>query len=268
MLGAVHRLRAEGHELIGVFSFECDNVFNFNTQTQKLAEELDIPFTKNKPADIDMQVFLSQGADVFFSAGYPYKIPHIPEDQAYGLNLHPSLLPKGRGLMPTPHIILHAPEVCGFTIHKLSPVFDDGDIVYQKPLEITPDDDVETISARIAMAVPDVIAKLFANLPEYWKHAQKQSREEASIFPVPDEGMRLLNWDNSVRILKKTGKAFGRFGCLTYLDGKLWAVYNFSVWEEKHSYPTGTIVCVLSREVVVAAQDGFVCLKEYQELPQ
>lgn len=268
MLGAVQRLIADGHELIGVFSFDCDNVFNFNSQTRQLAENMNIPFTTGKPAKIDIQVFLDEGADAFLAAGYPYKIPPIDEEQAFGLNLHPSLLPKGRGIMPTPTIILHAPEVCGFTIHKLTPFFDDGDILFQKHIEITPDDDVETISARIAIAAPDVLSELFKKLPEYWSHAKPQKKEQASTFPIPDEQMRLLDWDQPVQKLKKTGKAFGRFGCLAYLDGKLWAVYNFNGWCEEHKYATGEIVCVLSREVIVAVKDGFICLKEYQELPR
>lgn len=268
MLGAVHRLIAEGHELIGVFSFECDNVFNFNNQTLKLAQELDIPYSLGKPKPIDIQVFIDQGAEVFMAAGYPHKVPPIDESHAYGLNLHPSLLPKGRGIMPTPTIILRHPEVCGFTIHKLTAKFDDGDILYQKAFDINDNDDVETISARIAIAAPDVVSKLFSNLKHYWDHAKPQKQEEATTYSMPDESMRILDWNQPVRRLMKTGKAFGRFGCLAYLDGKIWAVYNFNTWQEKHSYRPGDIVCILSREIVVAAQDGFVCLKEYQELPQ
>lgn len=268
MLGAVQRLMAEGHELIGVFSFDCDNVFNFNKETLKLAQELDIPFSTGKPQNIDIQVFIDQGAEVFLSAGYPYKIPPIDENLAYGLNLHPSLLPKGRGIMPTPTIILHQPEVAGFTIHKLSPEFDDGDIIYQKHFDITENDDVETISARTAVAAPEALSQLFSNLQHYWTHAKPQQREEASTFSKPDDNMRLLDWSLTIKRLNTIGRAFGRFGCLAYLDGKIWAVYNFNSWQEKHDYQPGDIICVLSREIVVAVQDGFVCLKEFQELPQ
>lgn len=268
MLGAVHKLMADGHELIGVFSFDCDNFFNFNRETLKLAQELDIPFTTGKPQRIDIQVFIDQGAEVFLAAGYPHKIPPIDETQAYGLNLHPSLLPKGRGIMPTPTIIMHHPEVCGYTIHKLSDKFDDGDILYQKPIEITDNDDVETISARIAISAPEVLSKLFSNLKHYWDHAKPQKKSEASTFSMPDDSMRILDWGKPVKKLTKIGKAFGRFGCLAYLDGKIWAVYNFNCWAEKHNYEPGTIICVLSREIIVAAEDGFVCLKEFQELPQ
>ena len=266
MLGMVDRLIADGHELAGIFSFQCDNVFNFNSQSKELAEELDIPFSIGKPLPMDIKVFTDQGTQVFLAAGYPHKIPHIDEDYAYGLNLHPSLLPQGRGLMPTPTIIINSPDICGFTIHKLTQIFDDGDILIQKPINLTDQDDVETLSARIAMAAPEAISKVFKNLPSMWQNAWPQDKNKASTFPVPDDQMRLLDWNKPVSRIMKTGKAFGRFGCLARVNGKLLGVYNFNVWEEHHNQKPGNIVCVLSREIVIAASDGYVCLKEFQEL--
>lgn len=267
MLDSVHRLINDGHELAGIFSFECDNVFNFNKNCRELAEQLDIPFTTNKALPIDIQVFVNQGVEVFFGAGYPYKIPPINEAEAYGINLHPSLLPQGRGIMPTPTIILNHPEVCGYTIHKLTPVFDDGDMLVQKPIKITDQDDVETISSRIAIHAPGTLSTVFKNLAELWAHATPQSKDRATTYPMPDDQMRLLNWNDRVFDIMKTGRAFGRFGCLAPLNGKIFGVYNMNVWEEDHKYQPGKIINAQSRNIVIAASNGFVCLKEFQELP-
>ena len=268
MLESVQRLLSEGHELIGVFSFECDNVFNFNVKSRELAERLDIPFTLDKPLPMDITIFCEQGADVFLSAGYPHKIPPIDDGKAYGMNFHPSYLPMGRGIMPTPTILLSRPEASGVTLHKLSKVFDDGDILLQQKLPLSAQDDVETLSARIAMAAPDLLSKAFRNLPEIWENATPQDQSKASTFPMPDEAMRMLDWGRKVEDIKRTGRAFGRFGALARFDGRLWAVYNFNGWVEAHNYRPGDVVCVLSREVVIAVKDGFICIKDFQELPQ
>lgn len=265
MLPAALRLLEDGHELAGIFSFKCDNVFNFNVHTQALAERLDIPYTLSKPLPMDIQAFSDQGVDVFLSAGYPYKIPPIPENK-YGVNFHPSLLPAGRGLMPTPTILMHHPETSGISLHKITPVYDDGDILFQRHIPITEEDDVETLSARIALHAPDIISGVFANFSDMWRSAKPQDQTKASTYPVPDEKMRTLDWSQNVDQIKKTGRAFGRFGCLARFDGKLWAVYNFNGWKENHAYRPGLTVCTLSREVVIAARDGFICLKEYQRL--
>ena len=210
MLESVQRLLSEGHELLAVFSFDCDNVFNFNVKTKELAERLDIPFSTNKPLPMDIGIFCDQGAQVFLSAGYPHKIPPVDEDRAYGINFHPSLLPAGRGIMPTPTILMNHPEASGVTIHKLSDVFDDGDILLQKKIPITAQDDVETLSCKIAMAAPDMLSRVFRELPALWQSAAPQDQSKASTFPMPDEAMRMLDW-LPARLLLVTFSVLGDF---------------------------------------------------------
>ena len=64
--------------------------------------------------------------------------------------------------------------------------------------------------------------------------------------------------------IDRIGRAFGRFGSLIRMDDKNWVIYDYSVWEEQHDYAPGTVVAQLSREITIAAKDGFVCLKDFQ----
>ena len=90
MLPSVIRLIEDGHELIGIMSFECDNVFNFNQSCQELAKAHKIPFIQSRATQQHIEQFLSQDCEVFLSAGYPHKIPHIGEEKAYAINIHPT----------------------------------------------------------------------------------------------------------------------------------------------------------------------------------
>ncbi len=265
MLGAVQRLLQDGHQLIGVFSFPCDNVFNFNTNTLALAKQLNIPVTLEPPKDKDITFYLQKSCECFLSGGYPYKIPPIDETKAKGINVHPSYLPMGRGLMPTPHIILNHPQASGMTVHKLAPKFDRGDILHQVPLPLHNRETVETLSARIALKVPDILSMLFSDLTTYWNDARPQNERKASYFPPPDDNMRLLNWDLPVAQIDRIARAFGRYGSLAKFDDDLWIVSAHDVWEEKHHLKPGTIATRLSREIIIAAKDGFICLKEFQK---
>ena len=119
-LPVLQRLLDDGHELVALFTFECDNVFNFNREIIKTAQKQSVPFTMAKPTAEEIAYYTNEGAELFLSCGYPYKIPSIDESKAYSINTHPSLLPRGRGLMPSPHILMHEPEVAGFTVHKLT----------------------------------------------------------------------------------------------------------------------------------------------------
>lgn len=266
MLGAVHRLLQDGHELVGIMSFECDNIFNFNKETQSLAEKLNIPFTIARPESQHIENYIDKGAELFLAAGYLYKIPDINNDKAYGLNFHPSYLPAGRGIMPTPYIIMDHPEAAGITIHRLTSHFDQGHIVHREQFTLAEDEDVETYCARITLRGPEIISMVVKDLPEYWNNAQLQNEEEASHFPPPDEALRTINWNGPVDKIDKIGRAFGRYGCLARIEDKLYVIYNLKCWKEPHSLIPGQIATTLSREIIIAAADGFVCIKELQEI--
>lgn len=267
MLDGVKRLLAEGHELAGVFTFECDNIFNFNREIIALAQDLGVKIVLGKPEDLHLDYFLDHGAECFLAAGYPFKIPPVPGDRAYAINLHPSLLPLGRGIMPSPYIIMHHPEAAGVTLHKMSQAFDAGDILHQEAFKISPRESVETLSARVALRGPDILSMVMADLPQYWNKAKPQNHKKALHFPPPDDRMRTLGWSAGVEHIDKTARAFGRYGSLAHFDDSLWVVYALGVWQERHSLTPGSVACRQSREIVIAAKDGFVCLTDFQRAP-
>ncbi len=266
MLHGVQRLIREGHELVGIFTFECDNIFNFNMQTMALAAANKIPVTTKKPTQHDIEKLITEGAECFFAAGYPYKIPPIEETKAYGINLHPSLLPLGRGLMPTPTIIMHQQNAAGLTAHKITEEFDAGDILDQIPFTLSATETVETYSSRIALAAPDMLSRIFQDIKEYWTLAKPQDNTKASTFPVPDDKMRLIDWNAPLAAIDKVARAFGRFGCLARIQDDLWVVYNHDIWQQDHKYKPGTCVLTQPRQTVIATKGGFFCIKDGQKL--
>ncbi|MCF8495579.1 MAG: hypothetical protein K9G62_02815 [Alphaproteobacteria bacterium] len=266
-LPVLERLAAEGHEPLAVFSFECDNVFNFNEALQDFAQDRGLPFSLEKPRIDMMEALAARGCACFLSTGYPYKIPPLPPG-AYGVNVHPSFLPKGRGLMPTPYIILDHPEAGGLSLHKLSAAIDGGDILAQEKLEISPQETVETYSARVALRMPEAVSRIMADLPRYWEEAKPQEEAQALYFPPPDEKLRMLDWTLPVERLARIGRAFGRFGCLCRFEESFWAVFHFDAWKEAHDHAPGTVVLRAKNSAVITAADGFVCLKDFQRVGQ
>lgn len=266
MLPAVQRLVSEGHELLGILSFECDNIFNFNAATRSFAQEQRLPFTLSQAEPDHIEAYLTKGAEVFLAAGYPYKIPPVPQGRAYGINLHPSYLPKGRGIMPTPYIIMGAYEAAGVTIHKMTERFDYGEILLQEKIDVSSREDVETYSAKIALRAPEMLSKVFRDLPNLWNNALAQSEVTATHFKAPNEALRTFRWDMGVEKIDLIARAFGRYGSLTHLSDDRLVVYNLAVWNEAHSLRPGTLAGITSRELIVAAKDGFVVLKEMQKV--
>lgn len=265
-LPVLQRLLDDGHELVSLFTFECDNVFNFNREIIKRAQNLNAPFTMAKPTAKDIEYFTAQGAEFFLSCGYPYKIPSIDESKAYGINTHPSLLPRGRGLMPSPHILMHELEVAGFTVHKLTPEYDAGDILYQEAITLTNKDTVDSYSAEIGRRTPEAISKVVADLPKSWDEAKPQDQSLASTFPAPTEQDRTLDWNDTIEKIDLIGRAFGSFGCLAPLQGKKIAIFAYEVEKQEHSAKPGDVVNKTNDQLTIAAADGIITLTKFMVL--
>lgn len=56
-----------------------------------------------------------------------------------GLNLHPGLLPRHRGPVPTIHALAEGPDAFGVTIHRLAVTIDAGAILAQTQVALPPD---------------------------------------------------------------------------------------------------------------------------------
>jgi methionyl-tRNA formyltransferase len=263
MLPAIRRLITEGHKLTGIFTFPCDNIFNFNRETLHLAQEYSIPVTLENPSATHIKYFSDNATECFLAAGYPWKIPVI--DTAYAINLHPSLLPKGRGIMPTPHIIINHPEASGFTIHKLARGFDAGDILYQEALPVSPTETVKTLSTRTLERGTEALSKVMRDLPRYWEKATPQNEAEATHFPPPDMNMRLLNWNKPVDEIDRTARAFGHYGSLAQFDDSLWVVFSHEISKENPGAGAGTILSRSDNIITIAALDGVVKLKQWEQ---
>src|SRR5215471_8451992 len=65
------------------------------------------------------------------------------------LNVHPSLLPKFRGLNAQRQAIEAGASVTGATVHRVDAGMDTGDILLQESLSIEPGETAETLAARL-----------------------------------------------------------------------------------------------------------------------
>ena len=82
------------------------------------------------------------------------------------LNIHPSLLPKYKGLNTHQRALDNNDKITGCTVHFVSEELDSGEIILQKSLYIAENETAETLMNRVLklehQAYPEAIKKIFS----------------------------------------------------------------------------------------------------------
>jgi len=68
------------------------------------------------------------------------------------LNIHPSLLPAYKGLHTHERVLSEGVRFTGCTVHFVRPAMDAGPIIVQAAVPVLPDDDADTLAARVLTA--------------------------------------------------------------------------------------------------------------------
>ena len=111
-----------------------------NNQVSKQIKEL-IKFNKLKIKIYEKVSNLNTkfigNCDVVFSVGYLKKIESKIIENYEIINLHPSLLPKYKGLMTHKRMLINNENKYGYSIHKVTKYLDDGEILSQNQQSIS-----------------------------------------------------------------------------------------------------------------------------------
>jgi phosphoribosylglycinamide formyltransferase-1 len=106
------------------------------------------------------------------------------------LNIHPSLLPRYKGLHTHERALEAGDSHAGCSVHLVTAELDDGPILGQTPVAILPGDTAESLAARVLIAEHQLYASTLAAYvareasPDY---LIAQVRERAMALPESDE---------------------------------------------------------------------------------
>jgi len=65
------------------------------------------------------------------------------------VNIHPSLLPKYRGVNTHEQVLAARDKIHGATVHVVTPKLDDGPIVMQATIPVSPEDDAHSLKNKV-----------------------------------------------------------------------------------------------------------------------
>ena len=183
---ALTNLYETGVEIVKVITCETDNYTEFNTQTIQFANDHGIPVVVKMITKQDLYELVEKGCEFVLVGGYCHRIPVIPELKI--VNIHPALLPLGRGAWPMPLTILKGLNESGVTMHQMEETLDTGKILIQKKCPVYPnEDDLKTLSERQLSLIPNMVKELVSNFDELWENAQPQGEGEYWKMPSVEQ---------------------------------------------------------------------------------
>ncbi len=158
---------------------------------------------------------VGSGAEYVVLAGYMRILSDsfVKKWADHMVNIHPSLLPKYKGLDTYQRAIDAGDRVAGCSVHLVTPELDDGPVLGQTKVAILPDDDADSLASRILIAEHQLYPATLARYVTRERNPDwllQQIRERALALEETHE--RLSFGSPGWRVgSEKTGKYFAYF---------------------------------------------------------
>jgi len=117
----------------------------------KRAAKFGIPHVRiaHKDEEQMIKLFETWRVDLIVLAGYMRVIKNPSAFPAPIINIHPSLLPKYKGLHAIEQALDSGDNVTGVSVHYVNEELDGGEIILQQEVPILPDDDLDSLTKAI-----------------------------------------------------------------------------------------------------------------------
>jgi methionyl-tRNA formyltransferase len=174
----------------------------FNKAIKMTADENKIPWAEIDRVDIDKikEKLGHYKPQLAITICYPYLIDKktINNFDKGIINLHTSLLPRGRGNHPINWDLIRGERETGVSVHYIDEGMDSGDIISQRAIPISAGDTVNSLINKAieigANLLIDVIEKIETDYP-LPRYKQKQSEATFALRRKPEQSY--LHWEYS-----------------------------------------------------------------------
>jgi methionyl-tRNA formyltransferase len=245
---------AHGHQLEAIFTAgEAQD----HAALKSYAATENIQCIQQRPSAQHIEMLEARGVTCFVANQYDALIP-LPSDACITLNVHPTLLPHGRGATPLNHLILQYPQHAGITLHKLADEFDCGDIMLQVPLPLEDNETLESLIVKLDFKISALLDKWLSKWSHYALHAKPQ--KGGSTWPKITLQHRLIDWHSNSFQVDRLVRAFGRFGVVACASDECWLVNHLEVHRACLHVDAGTILTEDRKTRSIAIADGYVII--------
>jgi len=242
---------------LGVEAVYINDVEENASIVQRLCEIHKIVTRPLKPTKEELDEHIKSGVTLFVVADYRYRLPIT--NVKYAFNIHPSLLPKGRGPTPLTYLV-DLPEFAGVSLHKLTDMLDGGDILLQEQFEVEKNESISSLMVKSSLLAESLLQTLLNDLETIYESATPQEERLATYWKLPSIKRRIMSWRDDTQQFRQALRQYGHFGILVKLNGELVIVSQLEVTDFKHDCKLGGIIFEDQALISVAINGGFVVL--------
>jgi methionyl-tRNA formyltransferase len=256
------------HEVVGVSTFASEAHESWGEEVARLAAAHGLPLLAGRRFRTPRAVAELAAAkpDILFAIGWRWLLP--PAVLAISprgcLGIHGSLLPRLRGFAPINWALIRDEPCTGPTLFYLENDVDTGDIVAQRVLAISDDDDAGTLRRRMFDAAVSVFAEQLPRLADGTASRRPQGEEGLSYGQRrrPEDGR--IDWGLEPRVLFNWVRGLTRpyAGAFSELGGRVVRIWKVRPLPGKGPGPGVVQPCAVSDDdrgpLVVGAGGGLV----------
>lgn len=229
---------------------------------KKVAIENNIEvFTPNNIKE-DYQKILDTNPDIIITCAYGQIIPKILLDlpKYKCVNVHASLLPKYRGGAPIHASLLNGDKETGISIMYMDVGMDDGNIIEQKSIEISNNDNINTLSDKLSELGANLLIETLPSIINGTCNNIKQDSNKVTFAYIIKRKDEIIDFNNNYKtIYNKVRALFNRsYFIMNNIEYKV-----VNVRYENINSEVGIINHIYKDGIGIGCSDGEVVITEF-----
>lgn len=234
------------------------------SKVKELALSYNIPVLTPKKIRLEYEDVLAYKPDLIITSAYGQIIPKelLDYPKYKCINTHGSLLPKYRGASPIQSAIINGDKITGMSIMYMNEKMDEGDILYQKEIEIDIKDTNTTLFGKMSKLTIEMLKEFLPDFLDNKVNAVKQDHELASYTHMFDRQIEHINFNNET--LKTYNLIRGLLdnpGCYFMIKNKKYKIID-CFYEISNDVKPNTFVGLKDNYLRIDCLDGFIKIYE------
>lgn len=234
-VASLKRLVEDGHEICGVFT-QPDKPKNRGMKLVfppvkefALSQGLPVFQPENMKEESAVELLRSLKPELSVVAAYgqiltgeALQVPTLGS-----INVHASLLPRYRGAAPINWAILNGETETGVTIMHMAKKLDAGDIITVRRTPIDPNEDAETLFARLAELGAQLLSETIPLIESGAATRTPQDEAQSTYAPMLSRALSPIDWKKPSRVILDQIRGLVPWPVAsTVLDGKTLKIYQ------------------------------------------